>query len=330
MSFPSCKSVGLGVGVALAAALGLFSAAAQAQGAAAENVAQAASAPLAVAAGTVTGRDGKLLLTGGVSSIDGAAGGGLTPWAVTGSYASAGQIGASAYLTRLNTRDHGYTGYGAAFSLGEQLELSVGHQDFDTGATGTALGLPGLHLKLDIVGVKLHVAGDAVLDSDRWMPQIALGVVHKRLDAGGLKPTLEALDADRADTELYVSATKLLLAPGLLLNGTVRATRANQNGLLGFGGSGHRSYQWLPEVSVAWLLRKDLALGMEYRVNPDNLNPSLLGDGLRADDWMDAFVAYAPNKNLSFTLAWVDLGAIVPAVAPRRQRGLYLSAQITP
>lgn len=28
------------------------------------------------------GRQGKLLLTGGVSSIDGAAGGGLTPWAV--------------------------------------------------------------------------------------------------------------------------------------------------------------------------------------------------------------------------------------------------------
>ena len=39
--------------------------------------------------------DGKLLLTGGVSSIDGAAGGGLTPWAVTGSYATSGQFGAT-------------------------------------------------------------------------------------------------------------------------------------------------------------------------------------------------------------------------------------------
>ena len=33
-------------------------------------------------------RDSKLLLTGGVSSIDGAAGGGLTPWAVIGSNAT--------------------------------------------------------------------------------------------------------------------------------------------------------------------------------------------------------------------------------------------------
>ena len=33
---------------------------------------------------------GKLLLTGGVSSIDGAAGGGLTPWAVIGTNATEG------------------------------------------------------------------------------------------------------------------------------------------------------------------------------------------------------------------------------------------------
>jgi Protein of unknown function (DUF3034) len=39
---------------------------------------------------------GKLLLTGGVSSIDGAAGGGLTPWAVIGSNAEDGEIGFSA------------------------------------------------------------------------------------------------------------------------------------------------------------------------------------------------------------------------------------------
>ena len=43
---------------------------------------------------------GKLLLTGGVSSIDGAAGGGLTPWAVTGSHATGSEIGATAFFTR--------------------------------------------------------------------------------------------------------------------------------------------------------------------------------------------------------------------------------------
>lgn len=274
------------------------------------------------------GGNGKLLLTGGVGSIDGAAGGGLTPWAVTGSYAAAGQVGATAHLTRVKTRDYALTVYGAAIGIQDRLELSLARQDFDTGATGSALGLPGLHLRQDIVGAKLRLAGDAVLDSDTAMPQVAIGFEHKRAHAGGLAGTLSALGASTSGTDLYLSATKLLLAQGILLNGTLRATRANQNGLLGFGGSGRSGYAIEPEVSVAWLLRRDLAIGAEYRAKPDQLNPSALGAGLKEDDWADLFVAWAPSKHLSLTLAWVDLGRIVPAVATRRQTGAYLSAQI--
>ena len=62
----------------------------------------AAAALLCTAAQAETG---KLLLTGGVSSIDGAAGGGLTPWAVIGSNATDEEIGGSAYLTNAGTRD---------------------------------------------------------------------------------------------------------------------------------------------------------------------------------------------------------------------------------
>lgn len=55
---------------------------------------------------------GKLLLSGGVSSVDGAAGGGLTPWAVTGSYATAGQVGATAFITGAKTQDYRLASYG--------------------------------------------------------------------------------------------------------------------------------------------------------------------------------------------------------------------------
>ena len=127
---------------------------------------------------------------------------------------------------------------------------------------------------------------------------------------------------------MYLSATKLLLAQGVLLNATLRATKANQNGLLGFGGTAKTSTSVQPEVSVAWLLRRDLAIGAEYRAKPDNLNPSPLGAGLKEDDWADVFLAWAPTKHLSLTLAYVDLGRIVPAVATRRQSGVYLSAQV--
>lgn len=271
---------------------------------------------------------GKLLLTGGVSTIDGAAGGGLTPWAVIGSYAAANEIGATAHLTRVKTQDYALTAHGATLGIRDRIEFSLARQDFDTGATGTALGLPGLRLKQDIVGAKLRIAGDAIVDSDTWMPQVAVGIQHKKLHAGELEPTLAALGARTSGTDVYVSATKLFLAQGLLVNGTLRATKANQNGLLGFGGTQHDGFSLQPEVSVAWLLRRDLAIGAEYRAKPDNLNPSLLADGLKEDDWADVFVAWAPSKHLSITVAWVDLGRIVPAVQAKRQSGAYVSAQV--
>jgi hypothetical protein len=272
---------------------------------------------------------GKLLLTGGVSTIDGAAGGGLSPWAVTGSYATQGEWGATACASTARTGDYGLTGYGAAVSFGDRFEASIARQDFDTRENLAALGLAGLHLKQDILGLKLRLAGDAVLDSDRWIPQIAVGLLHKRADVGDLKPTLTgALGAKTSGTEFYVSATKLFLAPGILVNATLRATEANQGGLLGFGGAQGQGVRVQPEISLAYLVQRTLAVGVEARAKPDNLNRSALGTGaLQEDDWFDVFVAWAPSKTVSITAAWLDLGQIVPALQARRQTGAYLSAQ---
>ena len=288
------------------------------------------AAALLLAGGHALAGNGKLLLTGGVSSIDGAAGGGLTPWAVTGSYATTGEIGGTAFATRVRTQDYALTTQGAALAWNDRLELSFARQRFDTGNNLAPLGLPGLKLQQDIAGLKLRLAGDAVLDADTWMPQLAVGLLHKRSDAGALAPTLHGpLGAREADTELYLSATKLFLAPRILANLTLRATRANQGGLLGHGGARSDRRELLPELSLAWLVNRRLAVGVEARAKPDHLADSVLGAGaLAEDDWFDAFVAYAPNKHLSITAAWVDLGRIAPAVQPRRQTGAYLSAQV--
>lgn len=286
------------------------------------------AASLALAAAPALAATDKLLLTGGVSTIDGAAGGGLSPWAVIGSNATAGQWGLAAHASRARTQDYGLAAFGLALGLDERFELSLARQSFDAASTGAALGVPGLVLRQDIVGAKWRLAGDAVLDSDTLMPQVAIGALAKRVDAGGLAPTLQALGARQRGVELYLSATKLFLAQGLLVNATLRASQANQNGLLGFGGTHQRRVKLLPEVSVAWLLSPRWAVGAEYRVKPDNLNPSLLGAGLKEDDWADLFVAWAPGKNISITAAYVDLGRVVPGVKPRRQNGAYLSLQL--
>lgn len=274
--------------------------------------------------------NGKLLLTGGVSSIDGAAGGGLTPWAVTASYATTGEVGATAFVTHARTGNYGLLAYGAAVGIHDRVEVSLSRQDLDTEGNLAPLGLDGLHLKQDIAGVKLRVLGDAVLDSDRLMPQIAVGLEAKWTHAGNLGPTLFGpLGAKSCGTDFYASATKLFLADGVLVNLTLRATQANQNGLLGFSGAQGKGYRLQPEVSIAKLVARGLAFGIELRAKPDNLNHSILGAGaLKEDDWKDVFVAWAPSKRFSLTAAWVDLGRIAPAVQPRRQSGTYLSAQL--
>ena len=74
---------------------------------------------LLCSAGATAATD-KLQLTGGVGSVDGAAGGGLTPWAVIGTIATAGQWGATAFATRVATQDHALMVAGAAQAWDER------------------------------------------------------------------------------------------------------------------------------------------------------------------------------------------------------------------
>ena len=178
------------------------------------------------------------------------------------------------------------------------------------------------------------------MDADTWVPQVAVGLQYKEnQDKEFIKSAVIGAKSDHG-TDVYVAATKLLLDKNLLLNGTVRFTKANQFGLLGFGGDKHDSYQPMLEVSAAYLLRKDLAVGAEYRMKPNNLkspaNAALFGGAnvvdLQEDDAFDVFVAYAPTKNVALTLAYVNLGniATVKAVGADygKQDAVYLSAQV--
>ena len=265
----------------------------------------------------IAGSD-KLLLTGGVSQLEGAAGGGLTPWAVIGGYGTGDQVGANAFYTRVNVQDYHLDGAGALIGLLDRIELSVAQQRFDTEDVGAALGLGrGFTFRQNIIGLKVKVAGDVVLEQDSWLPQISLGAQFKKNDRGDVLQAIGAKDDQGVD--FYVTATKLYLSQSILANVTLRYTKANQIGILGFGGDRSDSYKPQFEGSVAWLLSRKFAVGAEYRMKPDNLGIA------REDDWFDAFIAWAPTKHVSVTLAYADLGNIV---IKDRQRGLYASVQV--
>ena len=261
--------------------------------------------------------DGRLLATGGASQIEGAAGGGLVPWAVLAGYGADDQQGGTAFVTAVRTGDYGLDVIGAAWSWDNRVELSIARQTFSLDALRDTLSLPTARFRQDVLGAKLRLRGDLVYGRG---PQLSLGVQAKRQLDFQVPALVGARDDDGID--VYLSASRLMLAAAggrnLLLNGTLRATRANQTGLLGFGGDRRSGYSVVAEGSAAVLLDPRWAVGIEYRQKPDNLGFA------REDDWRDVFVAWFPNKHVAVVGAWADLGDI--ATLPR-QRGGYLSVQ---
>lgn len=306
----------------------------------AATAAGALSIPIMLAATAAQAEmSNKLLLTGGVSQVEGAAGGGLTPWAVIGGYGTNNELGANIHYTHAKSSDFKLETYGVTIGILDRVELSLAEQRFDVSdlrkKVRNGLGVDAIgrdEIKQLIAGVKVRVAGEAILDQDIWMPQISVGVQYKKNQDDDLI-TGPVVGADRdSGIDVYASATKLLLDKSLLLNGTLRFTKANQFGLLGFGGDKHGDYRPQLELSAAYLLNRKLAIGAEYRMKPNNLKNTVGGAvNLKEDDAFDIFVAYAPTKNVSLTAAYVYLGNIVEVKAVGADYGdqdaIYLSAQ---
>lgn len=264
------------------------------------------------------GAGGRLLATGGATQVEGAAGGGLVPWAVLAGYGTREQDGGTAFYTRVDTGDYALDAWGAAWTFRNRLELSVARQRFDLGELQRQLALPWDALEQDVFGAKLRLGGDLVYTR---MPQLSLGVQYKRLRDGTLPLALGA--RDDAGTDVYLAASKLFLdGPGgrqWLASGALRSTRANQMGLLGHGGDRDGGRALVFEGSLAVVLDPSWVVGVEYRQKPDNL-------GFAAEyDWKDAFVAWFPNKHVAVVAAWADLGGIATLEG---QRGGYLSVQV--
>lgn len=261
--------------------------------------------------------DGRLLATGGATQFEGSAGGGLVPWAVLSGYGTDAQNGGTAFLTRVDTGDYSLDATGVAYTFRNRVELSYARQRFGLGELQRLLALPTGRFDADVIGAKVRLGGDLVYTA---MPQISLGVQHKRQLDFAIPSAVGA--RDDSGTDVYVAASKLFLTGAfdrhLLVNATLRSTRANQAGLLGFGGDRKAGRSLVLESSVAVLLDPRWAVGVEYRQKPDNLGFA------REDDWKDAFVAWFPNKHVAVVAAYADLGSIATL---DKQRGAYLSLQ---
>ena len=257
---------------------------------------------------------GKLLLTNGIATIEGSSGGGLASWSLIAGNETRDGIGGSGHVTVAEFEDYRLDSEGFALGLFNRVELSYARQALNTKGIGAALGLGyGYQLNQDIYGAKLRIAGD-VIYGDPLMPQIAVGVQHKRNLDG---PVTAAIGAAQAEgTDYYVSATKLFLSHSILVGATARYTKANQGGLLGFGGDRNDDHSLQFEGSLAYQLSRQLVIGGEYRTKPDNLSIA------REEDWYDIFAAFAINRNLTVAAAYANIGTVATS---KKQHGGLLS-----
>lgn len=258
--------------------------------------------------------DGKLLATAGLSQLEGSGGGGLVPWATLAGYDSRDETAASLFMTDVNITDYRLSSIGVATSFYDRVELSYAQQTFDL-PVGLVKQLSVGEIKQNIIGAKVRLYGDVVYST---YPQLSIGLQHKQLDDDSVATALGA--KDDSGTDFYVAATKVHLGAvagyNLVWNVTARATKANEMGLLGYGGPDNNGYQMMMEGSVGLLLSPNWVVGMEYRQKPNNLS------SVKEDDWTDLFVSYMPNKQVNVTAAYADLGTVA---TQKNQKGFYLS-----
>jgi hypothetical protein len=252
----------------------------------------------------------KIIATGGATNIEGSAGGGIVPWAVINGYGSSDEWSATAFGSRVGVDDFTLNSFGASLSFDNRWEWSLARQQFQ-------LDTLGGELRQDIIAVKYHVAGELLYTA---LPQISLGLQYKKHRDFALPQAVGARNDSGVD--VYLAASKVLFdqlaGRNLLLNATVRATKANQTGLLGFGSADNNDYRLLLEASAAVLLNYNLALGAEFKQKPNELAFA------NEQHWRDVFVAWFINKQLSVTAGYVDLGNIAGFSS---QQGYYLSVE---
>ncbi|MEX2366257.1 MAG: DUF3034 family protein, partial [Pseudohongiellaceae bacterium] len=117
----------------------------------------------------------RLWATGGVTSIEGSAGGGLSPWALLNGYASDEEWGGTVTLSQAQTDDYSLNVAGAGVTWKNRVELTFARQTLDLDTLGTLLGED--ELVQDIWGIKARLFGDVLYSP--W-GQWSAGAQYKR------------------------------------------------------------------------------------------------------------------------------------------------------
>ena len=192
---------------------------------------------LCVLALQASAADGRLRGSGGLLSVEGAAGGGLVPWAVIAGHGERGEWDLVAGATVVDTGDFDLRSTALALAWDNRLELSYARMSLGLDALVERGLFPDRRLDTEVLGAKLRLGGDLIYGSG---PQVSLGLQWRRSRDPDLVMLASAENQQGAD--VYLSASKLWVdgigSRRTLASLTLRSTTAHQLGLAGFSAGG--------------------------------------------------------------------------------------------
>ncbi|MFK8017884.1 MAG: DUF3034 family protein [Gammaproteobacteria bacterium] len=85
--------------------------------------------------------DGRLLGTGGATTVEGASGGGLVPWATLAGYGTKNEMGLVGAATAVRSDDYNMSVLALGWTWHNRVEISLAQQDFDIGVIAPGASL---------------------------------------------------------------------------------------------------------------------------------------------------------------------------------------------
>ena len=231
-----------------------------------------------------------------MTQLEGAGGGGLVPWALITGYGTRDAVGANAHFTS------------AYLPISSCVSWRQRRAD---GSDGGVLRPPVFQHRRHRRGARARLGLppstwiSSAPRSGSWRRRLrpgslaAAGRGRRAVQGSGAAPCCaRSARADRSGVDFYLAATKLLMGESLLVNATVRETRANQFGLLGFGGD-----RW-QRLHAA--VRGLGGAAADTAASPSAPTPHQADDlGFAQEDTaFDIFIACFLDKHLSATLVW--------------------------
>ena len=132
--------------------------------------------------------EGRLKATGGLVTIEAAAGGGLVPWAVMAGSSTRPGVDVVAGFSATQVADFRLASLGLSASWNDRFELSLGRQQFTVDRGLLPAGIDR-RIGQTVLGAKLRIAGDLIYGD---LPQMAIGLQYKHSDSDVLAGALGA------------------------------------------------------------------------------------------------------------------------------------------